>query len=62
MHPQNKSWTCRALIGLSGLTLFANGHCLPDNFYADLTGGLITVGAEILISDLVTDAITPAVE
>jgi hypothetical protein len=47
----------RVILAFSGLYLLNNGACLPDNFYADLAGGLITVGAELIVSDVVADAI-----
>jgi hypothetical protein len=50
----------KALIVLSGLCLFSNGGCLPDNFYADLVGGLLNLGAELVVTDAVTNALTPA--
>lgn len=35
----------------------ATGRCLPNNYWADFAGGLLTSAAETVIVTLVTDAL-----
>lgn len=67
MRSLMKSKKSLSLVVLAaGMSFGAAGNCLPDNFFSDLVGGLVTdsIGSVVgqAIDSILTGAVAPAEE